>query len=485
MRFRPRSLRSKAVLVIVGVLTLPQLLVFLSTLSEGNVGERMRERTATAAREAAATVERQLGAADAAAEAIDAIATEYGVRIRLFDQAGTVLVDHDRETSSGLTLALSNFFFGPDGAPSLSDFDATRDALQLRPEVTAALLGGTTTDCQHSSGRKLLVCHTVVRAESEAGPVLVYVQESSRRAIRALYDLRYQLLKLTLFVLPMGVLIALWLGWRLARPAERLRHDVLERARAAVPSADISLDREDEFGDLARAFNSLLGALAERGRQNEAFLADLAHELKNPIAAVRSAAESLESSGGTDQERAQRLSGMMLRSCSRLDQLVSEFLELARAEAGLPDETRETLDVRALVDGVVQSAHDDERYGDVRIEVTGAERLPVRVATRRMEMVVRNLLDNAVSFAGDGGWVRIELEEREDGAVLRVIDSGPGIAAEELPLVFDRFYTTRGERLGTGLGLALVRAIVEAHGGRVVAESPEGSGAQIVVHLPR
>ena len=483
MRFRPRSLRSKAVLVILGVLTLPQLLVFLSTLSERNVGARMRERTAAAARAAAARIEPILGGIDGVA--VDEIAEEHGVRVRVFDPHGVVLADADHESSAGLSLALSNLFFGPDGAPSLRDFDVSREAVHLRPETAAALLEGETSACQHSSGGKLLVCHTVRRAESESGPVLVYAQESSRRAIRALHDLRYQLLKLTLFVLPMGVLVALWLGWRLARPAERLRHDVLERARAAVPNATIELDRDDEFGDLARAFNSLLGALAERGRQNEAFLADLAHELKNPVAAVRSAAESLAATGARDPERAERLSGVMLRSCNRLDQLVTEFLELARAEAGLPDESRESFDLRELCDGVASSARDDDRYVGVRIEVTGATTVPVRAAARRMEMVVRNLLDNAVSFAGDGGWVRVELSEQPGHPVLSVVDSGPGIAEEDLPRVFDRFYTTRGERQGTGLGLALVRAIVEAHGGWVMAESPEGSGARIAVHLPR
>ena len=91
MRFRPRSLRFKTFLVIVGVLTLPQVLVFLSTLSESNVGERMRERTGTAAHEAAAVVEGQLGTIDASA--IDAVAREYGVRIRVFERSGEILVD--------------------------------------------------------------------------------------------------------------------------------------------------------------------------------------------------------------------------------------------------------------------------------------------------------------------------------------------------------------------------------------------------------
>jgi signal transduction histidine kinase len=102
----------------------------------------------------------------------------------------------------------------------------------------------------------------------------------------------------------------------------------------------------------------------------------------------------------------------------------------------------------------------------------------------RIESVLRNLLDNALAFSGDAGRVRLEVEREDRFARIVVSDEGPGILPEHLPRVFDRFFTTRGDRRGTGLGLALARAIVEAHGGTISAESPPEGGARFTVRLP-
>ncbi|MEW5852027.1 MAG: HAMP domain-containing sensor histidine kinase [Myxococcota bacterium] len=282
-------------------------------------------------------------------------------------------------------------------------------------------------------------------------------------------------------VLPVALLLASWLAWRVIRPLEALRAQALEQAPRPVAHPNLRLARDDEFGDLANALNALLAALQERQKQNEAFVADLAHEMKNPVAAIRACAESL-GQGAVDAERAARLAGIIDDSSRRLDVIITQFLELARAEAGMPNEARSPVDLTALAGGILEGAR--ARHAAVRFELDAPGPLLVSGVPVRLESVIRNLVDNAVSYAGEAGWVRVALCRNGQSMILRVSDSGPGIPVENLSRIFERFFTTRSSGRGSGLGLALVKAIVEAHGGRVDVESPPGQGATFQVVLP-
>jgi signal transduction histidine kinase len=485
MRWPLRSARWKVLLATLAVLLLPPLIVLLSSLSDASVDHRMRQRTVESARQVAAVLADSSRAPAALARTIDRVAASYGVRIRVVTSDQGVAFDADREAGNPVARAFGALFFGPDGAPSLAAYDRTLPPVDQRTETIAARVSGEpSADCRQADNGRLLICHAALGVDTGAGRQLVYTQESSRRAIRALYDVRYQVLKLTLFALPLALLLGLWLGWRVVRPVEQLRADVLQRARVAAPHADLDASRPDEVGELANAFNALLAALAERSRQNEAYLADLAHEFKNPVATLRASAERL-AEGAADPARAQQLSALMLRSCGRLDALVTELLELARAEAGLPGETRQTVQLNQLTSGLIAALRADERWRGRTIElVEAAAEVAVPGVASRIETALRNLLDNALSFAGDPGWVKVIIVRDADSARIIVRDSGPGIAASDLPRVFDRFFTTRGERRGTGLGLALVKAIAEAHGGSATAASTPGHGAELTLRLP-
>jgi two-component system sensor histidine kinase ChvG len=325
----------------------------------------------------------------------------------------------------------------------------------------------------------------------------------SRGAVRTIYDLRHRLARVTLVMLPIAVLFSWWMGRRMVRPIEWLRASVLDKARSANARADIALDGSDEVHGLATAFNDLLTALDERRRANEAFVADLVHEFKSPVSAIRACAESLEA-GAVDEKRAVRLSKILSDSSGKLDALVSQFLELARAEAGMPKEERTEIDVADLVRGIGSALA--PAFAGVRFVLEAEADARVVGVAPRIDSLVRNLVDNAASFAGDGGEVRVVVRRETtravtrdptasgDLVVLEVSDTGPGIAVEDLPHVFDRFFTTRARsgpndpsvsrRDGSGLGLALVKAIAEAHGGEVSAHAAPGGGATFRVTLP-
>lgn len=299
--------------------------------------------------------------------------------------------------------------------------------------------------------------------------------------IIAFSDLENWPVRMTIAVLGSAAVMAWWLGWRMVRPLRQLQKQAREEAARAAPGGGrpsehaLVLKRDDEFGDLAAAFNALLAALEQRTRANESFVADLVHEVKNPAAAVRAAAEALER-GPADAARRERLARVLRDSSSRLDAVASRFLELARAEAGLSTEERGDVDLRALVEGLtaeVSQAHDAVAFR------ADCENATVHGVPSALESAVRNLLENAASFAplGDGE-AAVEVVLRGDArrAVLEVRDSGPGIAPEDRERVFDRFFTRRETGEGTGLGLALVRAVARSHGGDAEAVEAE-SGA--------
>jgi signal transduction histidine kinase len=530
------SLRTNAVLTVLAMLVLPQAIVVAWSAMERDIGGKLQWSALAAAKETSDV----LAEGDADAEKIETVADKYGARVRVVRRDGTTRFDVDRDQGTDLVHQIGTLFFGPDGAPTLRELDATLEPVPSRPEVlrvtgwdapripehppppegsahpypfgtaqryqpgspapVSALYAGSKppprdaheeTGCRTSPGAKLLVCHAA-RAAGGADPgEVVYVQESSRRAVRALYDLRYQLLRLSLVMLPLALAFSWWMGRRMVKPIEWLRERVLEKAKTGSPRADLGSPEVDEVADLAKAFNDLLGSLDDKRRENEAFVADLVHEFKNPVAAIRATAESL-GGGPVDEKRAQRLARILADSSARLDALVSQFLELARAEAGMPNEARTRVDMAALARGVVSSI--EPRWTGVRFAVEADGAIDVEGVEARLDSLVRNLVDNAASFAGEGGDVSLSVAKSERGVVIEVRDSGPGIAEADLPRVFERFFTTRAvaaeahpnarKEKGTGLGLALVKAIAEAHGGDVSARSSPGEGATFRVVLP-
>jgi two-component system sensor histidine kinase ChvG len=463
-RWTLRSLRVRAFVVAVLVAVLPLVMVAGASVIESGVGDRLRVGVDAAAREAAA-----------APDDLDAIALRWGVRLRLVDRQGAVraIVDH-HDTGA----AIGDVFFGPDGAPTLHEYDDAQGSLAQRSEIVRAFGGEATSGCAASTGGRLLVCTAAAPVDGETSMV-VYAQDGSRRAIRALYDLRYQLLKLTLITVPCAIALGWWLGWRMVRPIERLRSQALVQVEKLSRGTALELGRRDEFGDLAAALNRLIAEVRGHAQAHEAALADLAHELKNPVAAIRAAAEALQDRSD-DPERTRKLAGVIEDAGGRLDRLVHQFLELARAEAGLGGEERERIDLVALACGVVASTREDPRWASVAFTCRDTGEASIVGVSARIETALRNLVDNAASFAKSKVDVRIFAG---DVVRIEVTDDGPGIPPDEQPRVFDRFHSKRQH--GTGLGLALVRAIAEAHEGTASVRMADEGGSTFVIELPR
>jgi signal transduction histidine kinase len=508
-----RSLRLKAWVVILGVFAMPPLLVMVWASVEGDIETSVRANTMHAAeqvtREVLSTPSEVAAAEPETPQPASThvklppprqdtrtqvdwpelyeVARNHVVRIRLFDRQGRPLVDADLDHGTDVIHKVGTMLIGPDGAPTLQAFDDSLGPVEERPEFETARAGSPAAGCRRSPDAKLLVCHAVLTGVHNGEPVVVYVQESSRRAVRALYDLRYQLARLSLIMLPIALILAWWMGKQIVRPIEVLRGAALAKASSANPRGELVVRRRDETADLAAAFNVLLCKLDERRGENERFVADLVHEFKNPVAAVRACAESLE--GGTvDSVRAARLARVLTDASARLNDLVSQFLELARAEAGMPREGRSEVDLCALASGVVTAVK--AQHPEVEFAIDAPAHALVNAVEPRMESVLRNLIDNAAIFAGLAAssehpakvWVSVRTAQGH--VEVRVEDNGPGIEEKDLPHVFDRFFTTRGRESGSGLGLALAQAVVQAHQGSISVSSETGNGAKFTLTLP-
>lgn len=474
------------------VVVLPLALVWLSDVGDRAAAQAIEIEVGETAR-SAATAWRTLPEEQARQRTIG-LAQEGRARIRVVID-GQIVQDIDAEGTPWVDGFVSHLFFGPD-APTFTAADAAFPPLLDRPEVILAVANGASKRCAQSDAGPVLVCAAArVITTGTASPasfgssppatgpqrtVLVHAQTGSRRALRALHDARYPMIKLTLDMLVIGVLLAVWLDLRMVAPVVQLR-DQMRAGRRRGKALPVVHDRTDEIGDLAGAYNELIAMIDDRNAQNAAFVADLAHELKNPVAAVRAAAEALGGGRSIDEERARRLSTVLIDSSRRLDALVTQFLELARAEAGLPDRERGPVDLYALAVGICEAVN--AREGGSRVIVEGSTAI-VDGVSERLESVIRNLVDNAVSFAGPDGRVAVGVRIVGSEAIVRVDDTGPGIAPEDVPRVFERFFSRRGDGSGTGLGLALVRAIAEAHGGRVNVRSRVGEGASFEVAVP-
>ncbi len=471
------SLRLRVFVAVTLAALVPLLLVFLWSQIERPVAGRLWKRTLDATEAAKECIMHSSSLPEAE---LRALSSRHGVRVRILDASGLTVLDQDAHRPEDRASPVDAFFFGAGG--DALDIDQELGPVATRAETVSGKAWGGFIDCQFL---RSVVCEGIRPATDTGGRVYtVHVQATSAHAVRAVYALRYQLMRLMLLTLPAALLLGGYAARRVSRPIELLRSQALAKAKAASRKADLPA-MGDEVGDLSSAFNALLAALEAKRSDNETFAADLVHELKTPVASVRAVSDALEGGNG-DPERLARLARVLRESSTKLDRVVTQFLELARAEAGFPAEERAVVDLHELLLALASSVGEDERHSQKRVIVEDFEGTArVSAVPHRIEALVRELLENAMSFTPRGGAVRARLVAEGVWTRLEVSDEGPGIPGPVLGRVFERFFTTRGEKRGSGLGLAMVRAVAEAHGGRAEVRSAPGEGATFLVLLPR
>jgi len=384
------------------------------------------------------------------------------------------------------------------------------------PEVRTALRGGYGAATRISSGgQRSVTLYSAIPVTREAEVIGVsLVSQSTYRILRNIYELRLEIFRIFLLSLVSAVLITAVASATITRPIRRLRNQaaLLVDRRGRLTGRFRPLRRSDEIGDLSRALNELTGRLQSHMRSTESFAADVAHELKNPLASIRSATE-IAGEVADPAERA-RFLDLAAREVSRMEHIVTGTREISVIDSLIEQEERDVVDIGDLTRRVLDGfrIRGNPKGMEYLARMPGGSEAPLRVAAspQRMTQVLENLVDNAAGFSPPGGRITVSIDREGPSVVIRVEDQGPGIPEEDLEAVFGRFFSRRegagpseaahagpsasaasaaSEGSHLGLGLSIVRVIVEGYGGQVRASNmrgPDGriTGARLEVRLP-
>ncbi|MBK9089214.1 MAG: HAMP domain-containing histidine kinase [Holophagales bacterium] len=358
-----------------------------------------------------------------------------------------------------------------------------------RDEIDRAFQGRYGAALRESPGQRSLTLYSVIPVRTAGGDVCgaVVVSRSTSRILAALWTVRLDVFRVFVVSVLAAAALSLLVSATIARPLVRLRDEAggLLDPRGRLRRSFRGSRRRDEIGDLTRALQQLTSRAERHLAFVESFSSDVAHEFRNPLAAIRSATEMLAEADDPAERR--QLLATVEREVARLDRLLGGVREISRIDAGLETEPLVPVDLGALL-GQLVPAGAPPRANGVTVSLDAPPGpLPVLAAPERLVQAFENLLANAVSFSPPGATVAVIARQEGATVVVDVDDSGPGIPPEHRERVFDRFFTSRppgGDEPHDGLGLAIVRALVEGYGGSVAASDRPGGGARLTVKLP-
>ncbi|HHK73954.1 MAG TPA: HAMP domain-containing protein [Rhizobiales bacterium] len=439
-------------------------------------------------------------------------------RARIYDREGVIVVDTRDLFTQGQIL---RYDLAPPGEERISalrkiwrklkaflrrgDLPLYReygpDEGRKYPEVTAALSGASVSVVRVNKKGEMIVfvAVPVQRFRAVLGALVLSTKGGDIDAIVSAE--RWGILRVFLVAAGVTILMSFLLASaivgpvkRLAAAAERVRKG--RHVREEIPDFT---DRKDEIGHLSGALRDMTSALYDRIDAIESFAADVAHELKNPLTSLRSAVETLPVA--RDEAARKRLIEIIQFDVRRLNRLISDISAASRLDAELSREEMEPVDIAELLHSVVSITNETRKGGpEICLDIEGRENADVNTysvmgQSARLGQVVRNLIDNAVSFSPEGAKVHVCIRRRADELEIAVEDEGPGVSPDMRQRIFERFYTDRPQAgsfgQNSGLGLSISKQIVDAHEGRIFVEDrvnedgkPLPTGARFVVHLP-
>ncbi len=247
-------------------------------------------------------------------------------------------------------------------------------------------------------------------------------------------------------------------------------------------------NRNDELGVLSKSLDEMTKELNNRIKATENFSTDLVHEIRNPLASLKSASEII--SDTTDKEKQEKLLKIMTHDVSRIDRLITDYSQMLKDELAISSEQMEDLDLKPIIESVVDDFNNiyiEKKNIKIKLITSGLQKYFIKGISNRIEQIIANLLDNAVSFSRNGSIVTVYLSENENHTILNVSDEGEGFKESDIKKVFDRFYSNRPENFGehSGLGLNIVKNLVQIHKGEIHASNSPKGGAVIEIKFPK
>ncbi len=425
-------------------------------------------------------------------------------RIRLYDRAGKKQLDSfsvarptydlaiaepqpwDKRAAAGLDHAV-DFLVGAARLPQFAE--PARDEAAAWPELVSSKLGAPQSMARMASDQTHIISAGAYSADGQAALLLTENARDIRLAVRAE---RFRVGMFFLLVIAISVMLSLFLARTIVHPLRHLAQAAVKVRLGRVREVIVPRlpSRRDEIGMLARALSDMSTALRQRIDATEAFAADVAHEIKNPLASLRSALDGMgnvKDTGLRDQ-----LMEVAQADVLRMDRLISDISEASRVDSQLAKTKFERIDVGDMIEQLLLVREGRKVDGSVNIAFARPRKGVAVVLGEdvRLERVLTNLLDNAVSFSPPGGLVQIAATKANEEVLISVIDEGPGIPAHDREAVFRRFHSERPESEGfgehSGLGLAIARTIIEGHEGRIFVRDRTDAlqGACFEIALP-
>jgi len=295
--------------------------------------------------------------------------------------------------------------------------------------------------------------------------------------------------RLLLYGALIGAVIALLLGVFLSRTLTRPIRELTQATHAVSEgnlSQQVPVRSNDELGELAQAFNKMSSELSRSVNARKQMTADIAHELRTPLSLILGHAEAVHD--GVLPPTRENFE-VIREEATRLEHLVNDLRILSLADAGELPIHLQNVEPERLLQDIASTYQYQAQRKNLRLDLDIAPPLSsIEVDTGRITQVLTNILDNAMRYTPEGGRITLSAKERKEQVELAIQDSGPGLNAEDLDRVFDRFYRTDASRQrdgGSGLGLAIAKSIVHAHGGHISAESEPGQGLKVIIRLPK
>ncbi|WP_099602551.1 sensor histidine kinase efflux regulator BaeS [Pseudomonas sp. 2995-1] len=378
------------------------------------------------------------------------------------------------------------------------DPDAARASDDLRPPLASDLTGALFRIALLDKDKKRVTGYPAIGDDALVQPVVVNSETVGWLAVTPFQSVteaggerfqQYQLrtsLVMGVFSLLLAMLIAWWIARTLLEPVKRVAA-ATHRLASGDYGSRVAVASDDEVGQLSRDFNQLAYTLERNEKMRREFMADVSHELRTPLSVLRGELEAIEDGvRSLDQSSMKSLQGEV----SMLSKLVDDLYELSLADVGALTYRKAPCLLNDLLENSLAMYRDRFTARQLQIDLE-LPRQPVELLAdaSRLQQLFSNLLENAVRYTDVNGTLRISVDVDRDTVRIDFLDSGPGVSADQLPRLFERFYRGESSRNrehgGAGLGLAICRSIANAHDGSLVADHSPYGGLWLILRLPR
>ena len=252
---------------------------------------------------------------------------------------------------------------------------------------------------------------------------------------------------------------------------------------------EVLKNRNDEVGILSKSLDEMTHKLQQRVNTAENFSTDLVHEIRNPLASLKSASEFISETDNKAQR--DKLINIVSHDVERIERLITDYSQMLKDEAAISSEKMQKINLKSIVMSVVDdfnSIYNSKRGISIKLKTNGLEDYVILGIENRIEQIIANLLENSISFSEDNQEIKVELSKKENGNInLNVVDQGAGFKEKDTKKIFNRFYSNRPEKFGkhSGLGLNIVKNLVDLHSGQIFATNNKNKGAKIEIIFPK